>query len=50
MAIIFTCFCRNSKKDREANEFLDDDQIGLELDEEYFHKTEVDLLDIFQYR
>ncbi|CAF1184297.1 unnamed protein product [Adineta ricciae] len=39
MAIIFTCFCRKSQKDREANEFLDDNQIGLEADEEYFHKT-----------
>ncbi|CAF1184610.1 unnamed protein product [Adineta ricciae] len=40
MAIFFTCFCRKSQKDREANEFLDDDQIGLEADEDYFHKTE----------
>ncbi|CAF1184472.1 unnamed protein product [Adineta ricciae] len=39
MAIFFTCFCRKSQKDREANEFLDDDQIGLEADEDYFHKT-----------
>jgi hypothetical protein len=46
MAIFFAFFIRNSDKDKEAAEYLDNDN-GLELgtDEEYLHFTEVCLLD-----
>ncbi|UJR18997.1 hypothetical protein I4U23_022127 [Adineta vaga] len=37
LAIIFACFCRESNDDKEANELLDDNDIGLEVDEEYLH-------------
>ncbi|CAF1677263.1 unnamed protein product, partial [Adineta ricciae] len=42
LAIFFACFCRKSNYDAEANELLDDTQIGLEADEEYLHAMEKD--------
>ncbi len=39
MAIFFAFFCRKSNDDKEANEYLDDNQINLDNDEEYLHLT-----------
>ncbi|UJR16871.1 hypothetical protein I4U23_003769 [Adineta vaga] len=39
LAIIFACFCRKSNDDKEANEFLDDNQVDLNNDEEYLHQN-----------
>jgi hypothetical protein len=41
LAIFFACFCRNSNEDKEADEYLDDNQVDLDNDEEYFHSIEV---------
>ncbi len=38
---MFACFCQNSNEDKEANEYLDDNQVDLDNDEEYLHSTEV---------
>jgi polycystin 1L2 len=35
LAIFFACFCRNTNDDQEANEYLDDNQIDLDIDEDY---------------
>jgi hypothetical protein len=45
LAIFFALFCRakGKDKDKEAAEFIDDDQTGLEDDEEYLHSDEVRL-------
>ena len=34
LAIFFACFCRNSNTDEEANEYLDENQMNLEIDED----------------
>jgi hypothetical protein len=47
LAIFFACFCQNSNEDKEASEYLDDNQVDLDNDEEYLHSTEVS---IFVYR
>jgi hypothetical protein len=44
LAIFFACFWRNSDDDKEASEFLDDNQVDLDNDEEYLHSIEVSLL------
>jgi hypothetical protein len=41
LAIFFAFFCRKSDDDKEANEYLDENQIDLDNDEEYIHSTEV---------
>ena len=41
LAIFFACFCRKSNDDKEANEFLDNNQIDLDNDEEYLHSIKV---------
>ena len=43
LAIFFALFCRakGKDKDKEAAEFIDDDAMGLEDDEEYLHADEV---------
>jgi hypothetical protein len=41
LAIFFACFCQNSSEDKEASEYLDDNQVDLNTDEEYLHSTEV---------
>ena len=48
LAIFFACFCRKSNDDKEANEFLNDDKINLENDEEYLHLA--DNKSLFTYR
>jgi len=42
--MVFACFCRNSDDDKEASEFMDDNQVDLDNDEEYLHSLEVSLL------
>ncbi|UJR25703.1 hypothetical protein I4U23_007054 [Adineta vaga] len=44
LAILFACFCGKSNDDKEANEFLDDNQIDLDYDEEYLHSMEDNVL------
>ena len=41
LAIFFTCFCRSSNEDDEANEYFDDNDVHLESDQEYLHSTKV---------
>ena len=41
LAIFFAFFFGNSNDDKEANEHLDDNQIDLDNDEDYFHSIEV---------
>ena len=41
MAIFFALFCQANEKDKEAAEFIDDDQAALDGDEEYLHVDEV---------
>ena len=48
MAIFFACFCRKSNDDKEAHEFLHEDKINLDNDEEYLHIT--DDKSLFTYR
>ncbi|CAF4192320.1 unnamed protein product, partial [Adineta steineri] len=48
LAIIFACFCRRSNDDYEANEFLDNNQVDLNNDEEYVHSNKKRSL--FTYR
>ncbi|UJR21041.1 hypothetical protein I4U23_024141 [Adineta vaga] len=40
VAIFLACFCRNSNDDREATEFLNNDHVDLDHDEEYLHSNE----------
>jgi hypothetical protein len=44
LAIFFAFFCRNSDDDKEANEYLNDNQFDLDNDEEYLHSIKVSLL------
>ena len=44
MAIFFAFFFRNSNDDKEAKEFIDDNEINLNNDEEYLHSKQVCLL------
>ncbi|CAF0788844.1 unnamed protein product [Adineta steineri] len=48
LAIFFAYFCRNSNDDKEANEYLDDNQVNLDNDEEYLHSKKNNRL--FTYR
>jgi hypothetical protein len=41
LAIFFAWFIRNTDKDKEAAEFLDDDHPALDDDEDYLHSLEV---------
>jgi hypothetical protein len=43
LAIFFAFFCRksNDDDDKEAKEYIDENQIDLDNDEEYLHLTEV---------
>ena len=41
LAIFFALFCRSNDKDKEAAEFIEDDQAALDGDEEYLHFDEV---------
>jgi hypothetical protein len=41
LAVFFACFCRNANEDKEASEYLDDNQVDLDNDEEYLHSIEV---------
>lgn len=42
MAIFFACFCSKSNdENKEANEWLDDNCVDLNYDEQYLHKNEV---------
>lgn len=47
LAIFFAFFCRKSDDDKEANGYLDDNQINLDTDEEYFHSIEVCFIGFF---
>jgi len=44
LAIFFAFFFRNSNEDKEAKEYIDDNQIDLNYDEEYLHSNKVCLL------
>ncbi|CAF3807836.1 unnamed protein product [Rotaria sp. Silwood1] len=44
LAIFFACFFLNSHDDKEASQFIDENQIDLDYDEEYLHSFEGDLL------
>ncbi|CAF4339360.1 unnamed protein product, partial [Adineta steineri] len=49
LAIFFACFCqKNSYDDKEANEYLDNNQLNLDNDEEYLHSIQKKSL--FTYR
>ncbi|CAF3969202.1 unnamed protein product, partial [Adineta steineri] len=49
LAIFFACFCqKNSYDDKEANEYLDNNQLALDNDEEYLHSIQKKSL--FTYR
>ncbi|CAF4193018.1 unnamed protein product, partial [Adineta steineri] len=48
LAIFFAFFCRKPNDDKEANEYLNDDQFDLNDDEEYLHSMKVNSL--FLYR
>ncbi|UJR08126.1 hypothetical protein I4U23_012402 [Adineta vaga] len=39
LAIFFVCFCRNSNDDTETSEYIDDYQMTLNDDEEYFQSA-----------
>ena len=39
LAIFFACFCRKSDDDKEAKEYLSEEQIELNDDEEYLHSS-----------
>jgi hypothetical protein len=41
LAIFFAFFCRNSEDDKEAREYLIDDDFDLDNNEEYLHSNEV---------
>lgn len=41
LAIFFALFFRNTDKDNEAAEFIDEDHPELNNDEEYLHSIEV---------
>jgi hypothetical protein len=41
LAIFFAFFFRNSNDDKEAKEFIDDNQVDLQNDEEYLHLHKV---------
>ncbi len=41
MAIFFAFFFRNSNDDKEAKEYIDENQIDLNNDEEYLHSNKV---------
>lgn len=41
LAIFFAFFCRKSNDDKEADEYLDENQINLDADEEYLHSIKV---------
>ncbi|CAF1460939.1 unnamed protein product [Adineta steineri] len=41
LAILFICFCRNSKDDKETSEYInEDDEFNISNDEEYLHSLE----------
>ncbi|CAF1416666.1 unnamed protein product [Rotaria sordida] len=48
LAIFFACFCRNMNDDKETSEYIDDNEIDLDNDEDYFHSIENDSLFISQ--
>ena len=41
LAILFAFFCGKPNDDTEAQEFLDDQSVGLDHDEEYLHSNQV---------
>jgi hypothetical protein len=41
LAIFFAFFCRNSEDDKEAREYLIDDDFDLDNNEEYLRSNEV---------
>jgi hypothetical protein len=41
LAIFFAFFFRNANEDKEAKEYIDDNQIDLNHDEEYLHSNKV---------
>jgi len=41
LAILFALFIRNSDEDKQAAEFLDDDDFDLSPNEEYLHSIKV---------
>jgi hypothetical protein len=41
LAILFALFIRTSDEDKEAAEFLDDDDFDLSPNEEYLHSIKV---------
>ncbi|CAF3980133.1 unnamed protein product [Rotaria sp. Silwood2] len=43
-AIFFACFLRNSNEDEETNEYIDDNRIDLNNNEDYLHSIEYDSL------
>ena len=48
MAIFFACFCSKSNdENREANEWLDDNCVDLNCDEEYLHENKVCLCCVY---
>jgi hypothetical protein len=43
LSIFFACFCRKDN-DQEAHEFIDENNLDLDNDEEYLHPKEVCLI------
>jgi hypothetical protein len=41
VALFFAFFFRNSNNDKEASEYIDENQIDLEDDEDYLHSSQV---------
>jgi len=39
LAIFFAFFCRKSDDDKEAKEYIDENQIDLDNNEEYLHSN-----------
>ncbi|CAF3684254.1 unnamed protein product [Adineta steineri] len=48
LAIFFAFFCRKPNDDKEANEYLNDDQFALDEDEEYLHSIKNKFLFIYR--
>ncbi|CAF4320428.1 unnamed protein product, partial [Adineta steineri] len=48
LAIFFAFFCRKPNDDKEANEYLNDDQFTLDEDEEYLHSIKDKFLFIYR--
>ncbi|CAF1690614.1 unnamed protein product [Adineta ricciae] len=43
--VVFAFFCQKSHDDQEAMEYLDENELHLERDEEYLHENNLSLVD-----